>query len=265
MTQKEEKESEENKNKTVTFDPEDIPNNQPKTNYFEALANLFKANVGTGCFAMADAIRNSGILLGPAATFIIAVICIHCFHLLVQCADYIMAKNEMNYRPDYAETIELSFALSKKEKWRKAAKIVRKVCNICICITQLGFCSVYLVFVGRSVKLLLDYYGIFLDVKIVVAIIFIPIWMSTLLRKLKQIARFSALANLCMILGTLFTVGYAVQDLPTIEERPFYNFERLPLFFGTALFAFTGIAVVLPIVNSMEKPGKFSTTFGYIL
>lgn len=261
-SQEEGAENKEEEDKKVTFDPQDIPNEQPRTNYFEALANLFKANVGTGCFAMGDAIKNSGILLGPIATVIIAMICIHCFHLLVQCADYIMVKNNMIYRPDYAETIELSFALSKKEKWRKASKIVRKICNICICITQLGFCAVYLVFVGSSVKLLLNHYGIFLDLKVVVALIFIPIWMSTLLRKLKQIAMFSALANLCMILGVLFTVGYAVQDLPSIGDRKFYNFEGLPLFFGTALFAFTGIAVVLPILNSMEKPNKFSTLFG---
>lgn len=258
----EDEETDRTKDKRVSFDPQDLPNNQPKTNYFEALANLFKANVGTGCFAMADAIRNSGILLGPIATLIIAVICIHCFHVLVQCAEYIMVANNMSSRPDYAETIELSFSLSKKEKWRKAAKSVRKICNICICITQLGFCSVYLVFVGRSVKLLLDHYGIFLDVKVVVTIIFIPILLSALLRKLKSIAKFSAVANLCMLLGTAFTVGYAVQDLPSLDERPFYNFEGLPLFFGTALFAFTGIAVVLPLINAMEKPQKFSSPFG---
>ncbi len=211
---------------------------------------------------MADAIRNSGIVLGPALTCIIAIICIHCFHLLVECAEYIMVSNRMSTRPDYAETIELSFALSRKVKWRNSAKIVRKICNICIVLTQLGFCAVYLVFVGTSVKLLLDHYGYHFDIKIVVFMIFVPIWVSTLLRKLKHIALFSAVANVCMILGTLLTVWYAVQGLPSIETRVLYSFDKLPLFFGTALFAFTGIAVVLPLVNSMEHPEKFASLFG---
>lgn len=172
---------------------------QPPTNYLETLANLFKANVGTGCFAMADAIKNSGILLGPIATLTIAVICIHCFHILVKCSEYIMKINNMTSRPDYAETIELSFAISKREKFKKYSKLIRKICNIFICLTQLGFCSVYLVFVGRSAKLLLDYYGVNLDIKIVVTIIFIPIWISALLRKLKHIGKmsfFTRLSNL---------------------------------------------------------------------
>lgn len=165
------------------------PTYQPPTNYLETLANLFKANVGTGCFAMADAIKNSGILLGPIATLIIAGICVHCFHILVQCSEYIKKANNLSTRPDYAETIELSFAISKKEKFRNSSKLIRRICNVFICLTQLGFCSVYLVFVGRSVKLLLDHYGIHIELKIIVCIIFIPIWISALLRKLKHIGK----------------------------------------------------------------------------
>lgn len=211
---------------------------------------------------MADAMKNSGILLGPLATLLISAICVHCFHILVRSSEYIMKINNMPSRPDYAETIELSFAISKKEKWRKSAKIVRRICNIFIIITQIGFCSVYLIFVGRSVKMLLDFYGFFLDLKIIVTIIFIPIWMSVLLRKLKHIAIFSAFANICMILGTCFVVGYAFQDLPPLSDRPLVNISSLPLFFGTALFAFTGIAVVIPLLNVMKEPEKFSTLFG---
>lgn len=175
--------------KRNTTRSEEEANYQPPTTYLETLANLFKANVGTGCFAMASAIQNSGILLGPILTLIIAIICVHCFHLIVKCADHIMQTNNLNTRPDYAETVELSFALSRNEKWRNSAKIIRKICNVCICITQLGFCSVYLVFVGRSAKLLLDHYGYEMDIKIIVTIIFIPIWLSVMLRKLKQIGK----------------------------------------------------------------------------
>lgn len=65
-----------------------------------------------------------------------------------------------------------------------------------------------------------------------------------------------------MILGTFFVVGYAFQDLPPITERPLVNIQALPIFFGTALFAFSGIAVVIPLLNVMKEPEKFSTLFG---
>lgn len=176
--------------KRISFDDKDISTYQPPTSYFETLANIFKANVGTGCFAMASAIKNSGILLGPIATLVIGAICVHCFHVLVQCSEFIMVTNNMTERPNYAETIELSFVISKNEKFRKLSNRIRKICNVFICITQFGFCSVYFVFVGRSVKLLLDHYGYNLNIKTVVTLIFLPIWLSTMLRKLKHIGKY---------------------------------------------------------------------------
>lgn len=68
-----------------------------------------------------------------------------------------------------------------------------------------------------------------------------------------------------MIIGILLTLGYASQDLPPISEREYFaSFAKLPLYFGTALFAFEGIALVLPLKNAMQKPESFSSTFGVL-
>lgn len=45
--------------------------------------HLFKGNVGSGLFAMGDAIRNAGLLLGPPIVIVLGLICTHCQHLLV--------------------------------------------------------------------------------------------------------------------------------------------------------------------------------------
>jgi len=65
-----------------------------------------------------------------------------------------------------------------------------------------------------------------------------------------------------MILGVIFAVGYSLIDLPPFSDRKYVNIESLPLFFGTAMFAFEGIALILPLQNAMKKPKKFVGLLG---
>lgn len=76
----------------------------------------------------------------------------------------------------------------------------------------------------------------------------------------------SAIANVCMITGLIISYYYSAQDLPPITERHFVpqNLHQLPLFFGTAIFAFEGIALVLPLQNAMKKPQQFSKLYGVL-
>jgi solute carrier family 36 (proton-coupled amino acid transporter) len=69
-----------------------------------------------------------------------------------------------------------------------------------------------------------------------------------------------------MVTGLTICYYYATQDLPPISDRNWVapNFNTMPLFFGTTLFAFEGIALVLPLQNSMKKPKDFSKPFGVL-
>lgn len=53
------------------------------TSYIETMMHLFKGNVGPGLFAMGDAFKNSGILVGPILTLLLGLICVHSQHILV--------------------------------------------------------------------------------------------------------------------------------------------------------------------------------------
>lgn len=76
----------------------------------------------------------------------------------------------------------------------------------------------------------------------------------------------SAIANVCMITGLVISYYYAAQDLAPITERNLWptDIQRIPLFFGTAIFAFEGIALVLPLQNAMENPKSFSRYLGVL-
>lgn len=162
-------------------------NEPPPTSYLETLMHLFKGNVGTGCFAMADAIKNSGLILGSFLTLFLGVVCVHAQHILLQCSAKMKLKYKLTTKPDYAETVELCFLSSNSEKWRKLAPAMKTICNCFIVVTQLGFCCIYFLFVGTNLKQILDFYGFNLSVYVLVAAALIPIWLSTLITNLKYL------------------------------------------------------------------------------
>jgi solute carrier family 36 (proton-coupled amino acid transporter) len=77
------------------------------------------------------------------------------------------------------------------------------------------------------------------------ALALLPILLSSWIRSLKYLAPVSGVANLLMAMGLSVTIFYSSQDLPSISERKaFAGWTNLPLFFGTAIYAFEGIGLV---------------------
>lgn len=156
-----------------------------QTNYCETLAHLFKGNIGPACFAMAEAIKNSGIVFGSILTVSLSVICVYQQHVLIRCSELMEEEFELNYTPGYAETLGLS--LMANEKWRSKAKTMKRICNVFLILTQLGFCSVYFLFVGDNVKNVLDFYGLELDLRVLMMFSLVPIILTSLITNLRYL------------------------------------------------------------------------------
>ena len=61
-------------------------------------------------------------------------------------------------------------------------------------------------------------------------------------------APFSLLANVINVIGLIIILQYCVRDLPPVSTFPaFASWSTLPLYFGTAIYAFEGIGVVSSI------------------
>jgi len=73
----------------------------------------------------------------------------------------------------------------------------------------------------------------------------VPIMISSLIRSLKFIARLSAVANICMLVGLVVILYYCTIDLPPLSSRSaIAHWTTIPLFFGTSIFSFEGISLV---------------------
>lgn len=98
------------------------------------------------------------------------------------------------------------------------------------------------------------------------ALMLLPIMLPSLITNLKYLAPVSMLANIFLSIGLFVTMFCAFKDgLPSPSERHYYtNVSQMSLYFGTVLFSFEGIALVLPLRNAMKNPDKFSGTLGVL-
>ena len=77
------------------------------------------------------------------------VTCVHSMHLLVGNSQELSARTGAAYL-SYSEVSYTSFLTSSHGILRRSARAAEIVTNVFLCITQLGFCCVYFVFISQN-------------------------------------------------------------------------------------------------------------------
>nr|CAH0100894.1 unnamed protein product [Daphnia galeata] len=231
----------------------------------ETMVHLLKGNIGTGIFAMPDAFKNAGLLVGSIGVPLMAVICVHCMHILVKCAA-VMKKRKGDHFMDYADVVETACQTG-PAKLVPYSNFARKLINLFLCVTQFGFCCVYIVFAATNFEQVVAHYvpSVDLSIRSYMAIMTVFLIPLCLIRKLKYLSPVSLLANILQTSSLILIFYYILQDLPNVSTRPaFGSWKTLPLYFGTAVFAFEGISLVLPLQKDMRTPKQFEGLTGVL-
>lgn len=150
---------------------------------------------------------------------------------------------------------------------KKLIIFCRATINSFLVIDLVGCCCVYIVFVAKNMKPVIDVYAGWesteWDLRYYMLALLPLLIIFSLVRNLKYLAPFSMLANVLIATGIGITLYYVFTDLPSIDTVPKYSsWQQLPLFFGTAIFALEGIGVVsimmIPSIDSYnnEIPSK---------
>ncbi|XP_078407210.1 proton-coupled amino acid transporter 1 [Cetorhinus maximus] len=247
-------------------------NERTGTTPLETLIHLLKGNIGTGLLSLPLAVKNAGIVLGPISLIIMGVVAVHCMHLLVKCSHYLCAKLQKPFL-DYGNVVMYSLEECPNLWLQRHSFIGRLLVEFFLILTQLGFCCVYFVFLADNTKQIVDAANVtsnncYQNITILepgsmdsrlYMLIFLPfIILLVYIRNWKCLAPLSLLANLAMCVSLvliywyIFTSATYTNDLP-----PVAGWKSYAMFFGTAIFSFEGIGVVLPLENHMAKPQKF--------
>ncbi|XP_068596145.1 proton-coupled amino acid transporter 1 [Brachionichthys hirsutus] len=242
------------------------------TSFCQTLIHLLKGNIGTGLLGLPLAVKNAGVLVGPISLVVMGIIAIHCMTLLVRCSNHLSTRLD---RPSLTYGEAMQYGMENVSWLRRHSHLGRQTVNLFLIITQLGFCCVYFVFLGDNIKQVVESanattsncqnYTNQTDVLVpsfdsrLYMLCFLPAFiLLVFIPNLKYLAPMSLVANVVMSASLVLIYVYCIMNirypinLPKVGRGQDY-----PLFFGTAIFAFEGIGVVLPLENTMQKPHTF--------
>ncbi|KAI8320342.1 hypothetical protein GQ54DRAFT_298724 [Martensiomyces pterosporus] len=206
---------------------------------------LMKAFVGTGVLVLPKAFSNGGLVASAAVMTFVAWYAWHCMILL--------AEVYLKVGGSYSDLGGKLFG-----NW------ARKLITISIVLAQVGFCSAYTIFVATNARDLWNSltgcrYNFSPTFWVLAQLLaYIPLaWV----RKIKQFAPFALAANIFIMLGLGYVLLYDVERILTngVAQIVNYNPLRFPLLVGTAVFAYEGVTLVIPVIDSMTHQDKFST------
>ncbi|XP_020819922.1 proton-coupled amino acid transporter 1-like [Phascolarctos cinereus] len=240
--------------------------------WFQTLIHLLKGNTGTGLLGLPLAVKNAGLLIGPLSLLLIGVVAVHCMGILVKCAHHLCHKLQKPFL-DYGDAVMYGLQTSPSSWLQNHALWGRHVVVFFLILTQLGFCSVYFVFLADNLKQVIEAVNTTttncysnetvtltpsIDSRLYM-LSFLPfLVLLVFIRNLRILSVFSMLANISMFVSLVVIYQHIVQSVPDPKNLPLVaEWKTYPLFFGTTLFAFESIGVVLPIENKMKKKDHF--------
>ncbi|XP_073974036.1 proton-coupled amino acid transporter-like protein acs isoform X2 [Rhodnius prolixus] len=229
---------------------------QHPTTDMETLIHLLKGSLGTGILAMPYAFANAGLFFGLFATCVIGIVCTYCIHILVKCS-HILCRRMKVPSLGFADVAEVAF-MAGPPAIRKFSTLARAIINLFLVIDLLGCCCVYIVFVAKNIRPVVELYLPGHDLHWYMLALLPLLILMNLIRNLKFLAPFSMIANILIGTSLGIILYYIFLEVPSFNSRPaFASVETLPLFFGTAIFALEGIGVVMPLENNMKTPMHF--------
>ncbi|RKO98069.1 hypothetical protein CXG81DRAFT_12981 [Caulochytrium protostelioides] len=216
----------------------------------KAFFMLVKAFVGTGVLFLPKAFSFGGIAFSTILMIVLGGLTLHCMILLVELNRELGGSfgdiGERLYGPKVRQMVIWSIAFS-----------------------QMGFCAAYYIFVAQNLRdltMIVSHCQIILPDWIFIvlqAFIYTPlVWV----RKIKHFSVTSLIADAFILVGLGYVfyhdlVQFGAHGIAT--DVVWINWDKFPLFVGTAMFSFEGICLILPIVESMDEPEKFPAVMSW--
>ena len=219
---------------------------------------LLKAFVGTGVLFLPKAFYNGGLSFSIIVLSLFALLSWWCYLILVftKVATKVSGFAEIGlklYGPWFQRLILSS-----------------------IVISQIGFAAAYIVFTLENLRAFTANVSLYdvTDINIVwfillQVVIIVPL---SLIRDITKLSLLAVFANVFILTGLVTIVYFMLYQWLGVNHghfgkniEYFFNESEFSLFIGTAIFAFEGIGLIIPIQESMIHPNNFPRVLGQVI
>ncbi|KAB0386976.1 hypothetical protein FD755_001932, partial [Muntiacus reevesi] len=245
----------------------------PTRGMMQTLIHLLKCNIGTGLLGLPLAMKNAGLLVGPFSLLAIGILTVHCMVILLNCAQHLSQRLQKTF-VNYGEAMMYSLKTCPNAWLRTHSVWGRYTVSFLLIITQLGFCSVYFMFMADNLQQMVEEVHVTsktceprkilvltpnVDIRFYMLTILPFLILLVFIQNLRVLSIFSTLANITTLGSMALIFQYIMQEIPDPRNLPLMaSWKTFLLFFGTAIFTFEGVGMVLPLKNQMKHPQQFS-------
>ncbi|KAJ9080858.1 hypothetical protein DSO57_1020576 [Entomophthora muscae] len=212
---------------------------------------LIKSFLGAGVLFLPRAFYNGGMILSSIIVVAVSLVGLYSLMLLIECHRLLGGS--------YAEIAN-----------RLYGKHARYIISASVLFSQFGYCIAYTIFVAKNIhELILSFSNCKLKPSegfLIFAQLIIYIPMS-MVRKIKYFSMAAFFGDIFIISGLSYLYYFDINELIHAPVKQIDNFNPagIALMAGTAIFAFEGVGLVLPIAESMEEPRRFPRLLGIAL
>jgi proton-coupled amino acid transporter len=267
-----------------------------KANVCQTYFTFFKSFIGIGVLALPHGFKTAGSVFGVLMILMASTASWYCIGLLMETADIVEQQIlegtvNPNLLPDGVDQasappsatslpitpITPSEDIGNKQETTTSklkvgnditysdigraayGSIGAKIVDFSIVVAQMGFSTAYLIFIGSNVEAALSTCVGPSSWATITAVLVCPlVW----LKSLKKLSFGAILADFAIVFGLVTILTYAALNSGDTQRPPQDPAQAIGsspmIFFGTAVFAFEGAGIVLPMKQSMQEPREFS-------
>lgn len=229
-----------------------VPSGDPGT--FRTVLVILKSFVGSAVLFLPSAFVEGGWLFSSITLCLMAFLSTKATLLVIECRTV--------YGGSFGDLGDMAVG-----KWGGNAV------KIAICLSQMGFCCSYCLFISENVHGLLIHFGgcEYANVKQWMLIMMqLPLYIPlTWVRRIRYFAYTNLLADFCILFGIGAILAYCIYANTLgaggatggtapggAQPMTWLNPGHWPLFLGTSVYAFEGVGLVVPIHQSLSREGR---------